>query len=83
MSVFIPFGVVVTYKHITEPDWYGWPAVTQCRICDKTIWEWHKYERRGYSVKMGGESSKYISVGASGIVHTKCEGVPEFRVEIN
>jgi hypothetical protein len=63
---------------ITDKNYYGWPAVTQCRICNKTVWAWQNHERRDYKVK----SNSYMVVGASGIVHAECKGNPEFKINI-
>jgi hypothetical protein len=85
LGLFIGFVIcsgLLTYKHITEPDWYGFPAVTECRLCDKTIWEWQSYERRSYSVKLGGNTTLF-GVGASGLVHSDCMGTPDFEIDIN
>jgi hypothetical protein len=65
--------------HLTkDKNYYGWPAVTVCRICNKTVWEWQSYERRDFTV----QRNSNIVVSASGLVHTKCEGHPNFEVSI-
>ncbi len=80
---FSMISIVQVYKHITQPDWYGWPAVTQCRACDKTVWEWQDYERRSFDVGRSGNSNILLSITMSGLVHTECKGTPSIEIGIN
>jgi hypothetical protein len=66
------------YHLITDDNYYGWPAITQCRICDKTVWAWQKYERRSFTIK----SNSSMITSASGITHFNCQGHPEFEINI-
>ena len=69
----------------------GFPAVTKCRVCDETVWEWQRHERMEFkTVNTGSLVSPIIQSFASGIVHTKCakkvqEGEldqPKFEYEV-
>lgn len=71
----ISFSASRTFNLITDKNCYSWPAVTQCRICGKTVWIWQNYERRSYLT-----GNNFIF--ASGIVHKECNGHPEFKVDI-
>lgn len=76
--VLLEFAGLRTYQLSTDEHYYGWPAVTQCRLCNETVWEWQKYERRKYNVH-----SNYWGVSSSGLVHNKCEGVPSDTIMVN
>lgn len=80
------FTVARTYIFITDKNYYGWPAVTQCSICDETVWVWQKHERREFKVITHVENSTdniiLGGISASGIVHSKCEGTPEINIGV-
>ena len=84
-ALYILLGVVFlglvglrTYQLATNENYYGFPAVTKCRLCNKTVWEWQKYERREYNVH-----SNYGGISASGLVHCKCEGAPNDTIMVS
>ena len=60
-----------------DKDYYGYPAVTKCGICNKTVWQWQRHERREMKV-----DSNYSGMSASGIVHKKCKGVATMKVNV-
>lgn len=66
-----------------DKDYYGWPAVTKCRICDKTVWEWQAYDRRQIPVQLENKRSDEgtlglaVSCGMTGLMHTSCKGLPQ------
>ena len=61
----------------TDPDYYGWPAVTKCRICDDTVWCWQEYSRRPIPVALDNEHGLTVSCSMSGLMHNKCTGMPK------
>ena len=76
-------GGTRVYDLITDKGFYGWPAVTQCRGCNKTVWEWQSYERRSFTMDVDGDSQNIIvGMSASGIMHKKCKGNPSFEVKV-
>ena len=79
LSILIGISIVKAYYLIVDKNYYGWPAVTKCRICNKTVWVWQNYERRSFTV----EGNSRISISASGgFVHKNCKGHPKFEVKI-
>jgi len=74
--ILIPISVRV-YQLSSDENYYGFPAVTKCRICNKTIWEWQNYERRDFGVY-----SNYPYISMSGLVHCECEGTPKDTIII-
>ena len=74
------FGFIVarTFLLITDKNYYGFPAITQCRICNKTVWIWQKHEKRDYKVV-----GNYPFSSAGGTVHKHCKGNPEFEVNVS
>lgn len=86
--IFVAYRI---YDLITDKDFYGFPAVTKCGICGKTVWEWQRYERREYTVNVDSDENLGYgdrpiiigSVSASGLVHKKCVGNPSFNVKIS
>ena len=79
-------GVIILspnlYLLATEKNYYGFPAVTECRICDKTVWEWQSYERREFKIAEGNycfSDTMMVSclqITGSGLVHKICGGNP-------
>lgn len=71
------------YWLAVDKDYYGWPAVTKCRICDKTVWEWQAYDRRQIPVQLENKRSDEgtlglaVSCGMTGLMHTSCKGLPQ------
>lgn len=82
-TVLIVLGVVVlaiavltgprTYTLATEPDYYPWPSVTRCRMCDERIYTWQDHERRTYY----STCENGVCFSKSGLVHTDCEHNPD------
>lgn len=64
------------YWLATDKDYYGWPAVTKCRACDKTVWEWQAYERRDIPVEIENQNGVMMGCSMTGLMHTKC-GAPK------
>ena len=62
---------------MTDKDFYGWPAVTKCRICDKTVWEWQSYSRRPIPVELDNAQGVAVSCGMTGLMHDSCKGLPQ------
>jgi hypothetical protein len=77
--ILLEFIVLRMHDLITDENYYGWPAVTQCRICNKTVWAWQNYERREFTVNNTGN---FIEMSASGLVHKHCKGNPIFECEV-
>ena len=83
-------GIIIStiIKLNTDKNYYGFPAVTKCQICNKTVWEWQSYEKRDFVVKSNNitipENSNIIglSISAGGIVHKQCKGNPEFKINV-
>lgn len=65
------------YWLAVDKDYYGWPAVTKCRICDKTVWVWQSYDRRPIPVQLENEQGLAVSCGMTGLMHVKCKGLPQ------
>jgi hypothetical protein len=59
-----------------EPDFQSWPAVARCRLCDRRVFVWQRYERRAMSVTVDGSPVPGMSVGMSCLVHQACKGTP-------
>lgn len=92
LTIIIIFGIVILspnfYFLVTDKNYYGFPAVTQCRICNKTVWEWQSYERRTWNITNG---KYYLSdtlsvdccqITGSGLVHKSCEGNPKVNLKV-
>lgn len=77
--VLLEFPVIRAYQLITDENYYGFPAVTKCSVCDKTVWVWQNYERREFSIKNIGNYN--CGMSASGLVHKHCKGNPVFKCE--
>lgn len=68
-----------------DKDYYGWPAVTCCRVCTKTVWVWQSYSRRPIPVEVSQPDGVGIVVSCSmtGLMHDDCKGpVPAAKVEV-
>lgn len=65
------------YWLATDPDYYGWPAVTKCRVCDKTVWTWQSYERRAIPVDLDNPSGLVVSCSMTGLMHVDCKATPK------
>lgn len=61
----------------TDPNYYGWPAVTKCRVCDKTVWTWQSYERRVIPVEVENNAGLAVSCSMSGLMHVDCKAPPK------
>lgn len=67
---------------IMNPDLHTWPSITRCRICDKRVFVWQGNERRAFNVQMQNPDRLLVASSASGIVHTKCKGHPDFELSV-
>jgi hypothetical protein len=76
ISIILSAPIGRVYWLCTDKNYYGFPAVTQCRICNKTVWEWQRYERRQFIIK----GCSFCS--GSGLVHTKCQGNPVIKIKV-
>jgi len=78
LIVFIP-NCVRMYK---ERNRHHFPSVTRCRLCNKRVWAWHRYERRQMHVRV--DKLQQVSVGISGsaLVHLSCQGNPVSNVQV-
>lgn len=66
-----------------DKDYYGWPAVTKCRICDKTVWVWQSYSRRPIPVQLDNPDGLLMSCAMTGLMHDACKGSPKpAKVEV-
>ena len=78
------------YLLIIDKDHYGWPAITQCRICNKTVWAWQDHKIINFKVSpkkkdfnnKPDKSIQLIKIGMSGIVHSNCTGTPNIKIDI-
>jgi hypothetical protein len=82
------FGFLATHVAflVFDPDFYAFPAVTQCPLCEETVWEWQPHEYREYKVHVTGadtSGSIRISVAMYGICHSNCNGKPEVTVNFD
>lgn len=75
--------IVDIVRMIKDPNFHSWPAVTRCRICDKRVFVWQRRERRAFNVSLDNPDKIATLVGASGIVHKKCKGNPEFKCSVH
>lgn len=66
-----------------NPDTHSWPAVTRCRLCDKRIFVWQRYERRAARMEADDPGRVLFSVSGSSLVHTKCRGNPVMHVSVS
>ncbi len=83
-SIFIVPTVIRAYDLITDPNYYGWPAVTKCPLCEKTVWSWQSYERRPFQVNVTGDTREIPAVfAASGLVHKSCKGTPVQEITVS
>ena len=69
-------------KAFVVSDYYHWPKLTKCPICEQKIWAWHDYERRQYPVSFENNVDddspiRIISVTKSSLFHKNCKGLPE------
>jgi hypothetical protein len=79
----ISIGTIIgkTILLATDDTYYGFPAVTKCRICNKTVWIWQPHERREYNAINTGNYPTIVH--ANGIVHKHCKGTPNFEINIS
>ena len=77
-------GLVVAYslRLIRNPELCVWPRITHCQICNKSVYAWQKHERRPFNVVLDNPDNHLTFVSASGIVHSDCEGKPDFPVSV-
>ena len=80
----VTLSLVLTYIWFLykNPEYYGWPRVTRCRICGKTVYAWQRKERRPFHVVLDNPDDLLCNVSASGIVHLHCKGNPDFHVSV-
>jgi len=69
---FIISDYIITLK--TNLHFHLWPAINRCRICEKRIFAWQKYQWREFNVLLYNPQKFPIKISASGIVHYHCEG---------
>lgn len=69
-----------------DPGMHLWPSVARCRLCNKRIWVWQRYERRPCQVSC--ECRRFppelvaVSCDGSSLVHRCCPGQPVANVSI-
>ncbi len=61
----------ITYKHITEPNYYGFPAVNACGVCGETIWRLTDYTRIELDVVMDSDGH-YVQNFPTNVLHNTC-----------
>jgi hypothetical protein len=64
---------------LTHEDYYAWPKVTKCEICQKTIYTWQGHERRPIGVELDNPQGLAVSCSMSGLFHKDCHGTPAPR----
>lgn len=76
--IFIFFFMVlccIIFKLVTDKNYYGFPAITQCRVCGKTVWVWQEYERKSFK-------TDYDFIEFSGLVHSEHEDRPKIKIKV-
>ncbi len=78
-------------RAVCSDDYYAWPKVTQCRVCEKTIWTWDDYERRKWGLEVDDSAMptdsqlKLSGVSMSALFHKACKGTgpttPPVKIE--
>ena len=77
------------YRLKTDKNYYGFPAITKCRVCDKTVWQWQLHGYKDYGdtsiVCVSDSSYVWVKVSGGGIVHKTCKNkitLPYSKVKI-
>lgn len=83
LGLVLAISVSTIYDLATKPDYFPWPAVTRCRICEKRVYVWQKQERRAFNVILDNPQRVACGMSASGIVHTGCKGHPDFQAGVH
>lgn len=76
-TLLIAIGLICLIRavQLTDRDYYGFPATTKCRVCDRTVWKWQDHERRSFE-------TDYDFIGFSGIVHAGHPDTPRIKVKV-
>ncbi len=74
---------VAAVDMIRNPNLHYWPSVTRCRLCEKRIFAWQRYERRATRMETDNPNGVLFSVSGSALVHTACHGHPVMRVSVS
>jgi hypothetical protein len=84
-------GIAYTYATFfymyRDRNLHFWPSITRCRICEKRIWAWQRYERRALRVKLDTPDvllAPLVGIGAysSALFHKGCKGDVEAKISV-
>lgn len=69
----VGFNLWYMYRN---PEWFLFPTITECSLCEKRIYVWQRHERRTWPVEILGDSNGCTATKSS-TVHKGCCGVPK------
>ena len=76
------YAVDTTISLRRDRDLHLWPSVTRCRLCEKRIWAWQRYERRSMKINVDNPCGVWCGVSGSSLCHKACPGHPTGSVGI-